>query len=197
VVEEAMCNLRSGLLAVVAVTGAQTLEARPAIGAAREAGLGLEGSQLGMSLREWRAVPAPPGAGPDAIRVCSDQDKIGPVPGYPLSAREIADGVVVCTFKSRFGHDVETHSIDIGAGFSGDNVVYVFRRGRLDEIRFTASTDAYGHIRNMLGLTGGPSVRPASAPYQNKRPRIWTVDGHKVRVAPAPNATELTVDIRR
>jgi hypothetical protein len=149
-----------------------------------------------MSLRDWQAVPTPPGAGPDAIPICNDQDRTVRIPGYPLSVREVADGVVVCSFKARFGHDVETHSVDIGGGFRAYNVAYIFRRRRLDEMRFTASTDAYGHIRGMFDL-GGRSLRPAAFPAKITLPCQWRVKGHRVRIAPGPDAAMLTVDIRR
>lgn len=175
-------------LALVASAAMASAAPRPA--------LGFEGARLGMTLKDWRAVPAAPGTGPDAIPICSNEDKAVRIPGYPLSVHEAATGVVVCGYKARFGHQVLNHSVNIGGSFTAQGVAYVFRRGRLDQIRFTASTDAYDDIRNMFGLkrsSNGAGIGPQGV----KRTRTWRLRSGEVKIGRGQNPTELTVDLLR
>lgn len=167
--------------------------AAPALAAAPPDGLEFQGARLGMSLKDWRAVPAPPGAGPDAVPICTDEDRTVRIPGYPLSAEEVRAGAVACSFKARFGRAVLTHSIRIDPNFHATNLAYVFRRGRLDQIRFTAATDAYGDIRRLFGLRGGR----ADTGLRAGRHRTWRIRGAQVRIARGPNPSELVVDLIR
>jgi hypothetical protein len=155
-------------------------------------GLDFLGSRLGMTLQDWRAVPIPPGAGPNAIRICTDEYKAVRVPGYPLSAQDVRTGVVVCAFKAQFGQDLLTHSVDIDRNASAHQLAYVFRHGQLDEIRFTAAEEAYGDLRRTLGLRG-QAAGPRNLGRGLRRVRTWRVGRDLVTIAPGPNASELSV----
>jgi hypothetical protein len=188
-----MSALRSACL--LASLLATAWAAGQAFAAGPPAALGFQGARLGMSLKDWRAVPVPQGAG-DAVPICTNEDKTVRIPGYPLSAEDVRTGVVACGYKARFGHDVFNHSIAIDPSFTAQSVAYVFRGGRLDQIRFTASTDAYGDIRKVFALKrwakgAGIGRRGVS------RTRTWRAPGGQVRIARGPNPSELTVDLLR
>jgi hypothetical protein len=189
-----MAIRRSACAALALIAAAWAMS--PASAASPRPALEFQGARLGMSLKDWQAVPVPLGAGPDAIPVCTDREPSLHITSYPLSAREVRTGVVLCSYKARFGHDVLTHSIDVDRNFSAQSVAYVFRRGRLDQIRFVASTDAYGDIRRLFGLrplSGGAAIGGRGV----GRTRTWRVAGGAVKIGPGPNPSELTVDLIR
>lgn len=177
------------------LAGLIALAGAPAWAAPAPSGLDFLGARLGMTLKDWRAVPLPPGAG-DAAAICTDQDKTVRIPGYALSARDVRDGVVVCSYRARFGQDVLNHPVQIDPNFHANRLAYVFRRGRLDEMRFTASVDAYDDIRKVLGLRGhGGGPRDPSQGL--RRTRTWRSQGAVVTIGPGPNPTEIGVRLRR
>jgi hypothetical protein len=108
-------------------------------------------------------VPIPPGAGPDAIRACSDQYEIEQLPGMVLSATEAKTGVVSCTFAARFGQTVSSHAIQLKGDFQASNVTYLFTRGRLTTIRFKASVDARPELVAGYDRAYGPPRRTVRA----------------------------------
>lgn len=168
----------------------------PALAATVPSGLDFLGARLGMTLQDWKAVPTPRGAGPDAVAICTDQDKTVRIPGYPLSAEDVRSGTVVCAYKARFGQDVLRHSVDIDPNFRAHDLAFVFRRGHLDEIRFTAAEEAYGDLRQTLGLRG-EAAGPRDLGRGLRHIRTWRAPGARVTIGPGPNPSELTVTLAR
>ncbi len=126
--------------------------------------LAFKGAQIGMSLQEWRAVPIPPGAGNAPERQCSNEYQVAKLPGVELGADEVKAGVVACTYVQRFGHNVLPESIELDPGFEAQNLTYLFKHGRLYEIRFKASVDAYTHLQSNLTERYGQPVQTVSSP---------------------------------
>jgi hypothetical protein len=140
--------------------------------------LAFKGARIGMSLQEWQAVPIPPGAGNAPERQCSDEYRVAKIAGVALGAAEVKRGVVACTYVQRFGHDILPESIDMDPGFEAQNLTYLFARGRLFEIRFNASVDAYPHLKAKLSKRFGKPVQtavgPVGASSHNIQPRRQT-----------------------
>jgi len=133
------------------------------------------GAQLGMSLSAWRSLAPPEGAGPDALPSCSDDSRVATIAHNPLSATLSDSGVVTCAYVDRFGHTVLPHSMRLDATYRADDVQYRFDRGRLAEIRFRASVDAFSDVMSLLERQYGP-------PTATVRDEVRTPDGRFARV---------------
>jgi hypothetical protein len=137
--------------------------------------LSLKGAELGMTLTEWRSLAPPEGVGPDAIPACSDDPRIATLAHNPLSAALQARGTVTCAYLDLLGHTALPNSIHLGGAYRASDLQYLFVRGRLGEIRFKASIDAYSVVTAMLEQQFGP-------PNQSMRDQVRTADGPFARV---------------
>jgi hypothetical protein len=162
--------------------------------------LSFKGATLGMTLQDWKVLPIPDGAGPAPQRRCSDEGRAVSIPGYPLSVEEVKSGVVACTYVSRFNHDVLPHSIRLDRRFRVHHLAYVFKSGRLAEIRFRASIDAYADLlRRFSSAYGAPThtVRGRTSSASRKAQRVrqtWaTPSGVLTLVSPTSNLIDLSV----
>ena len=142
---------------------------------ANAAPLSFKGAQLGMSLAEWRSLAPPEGAGSDAVPACSDEPRIAALAHNPLSATPRASDSVACAYLDLFGHTALPHSIRLDAKYQANGLQYLFVRGRLVEIRFKASIDAYNDVAAMLEHQYGP-------PSATTREDAPAADGRLARV---------------
>jgi hypothetical protein len=165
--------------------------------------LPLEGAAFGMSVAAWKALPVPASAGPTAVPACWANDKAVTIPGYRLSAEDRRTDLVTCTYVSRFGHDVLPHSVVLDQRYRATGLRFLFAQGRLAEVEFRASIDAYNDVtamlyrrfgeptqaqRHVVALPSGPSVHVRetwSGPYG----RVTLTD-------PSADRTQLGVNLR-
>ncbi len=103
--------------------------------------LEFKGSRLGMSLEQWRSEPFP-GAGSAVRPVCSDQGADAQRLGLQAPAKGAAATEMVCTYAFT-GADGSREPVPITGGFYARQASYVFHGGRLGEISFTTSPDAF------------------------------------------------------
>ncbi|MGH7024939.1 MAG: hypothetical protein ACREEB_15315 [Caulobacteraceae bacterium] len=144
------------------------------------------GARLGTSVKAWRSLPPPPGVGLDATPACSNEVGAARVPGFRLSATEAATGVVACAWVSRFGHTVLSHSVKVLGAYRTSDLAWLFTRGRLSEIRFATSIDAYDALTGRFDKLYGRPVRVV-------RDRLRTSTGRLPRVRETWHAAAGTV----
>jgi hypothetical protein len=145
------------------------------LGARAAIPLSLDKAQLGMTLAEWRSLAPPEGAGPDASPACSDDPRIATLDHNPLSASFQPSGEETCAYVDLFGHTALPHSIRLDAHYRADNLQYLFNRGRLFEIHFSAPIDAFSDVMTMLERQYGP-------PTATLRDEVRAPDGRFARV---------------
>ena len=175
---------------VLAFLAAAFLVAAPSLSGAAVLAASFGGARLGITVGEWRSLPLPDGAGPQAVPACSRDEAVVRVKGNPLTATDAGDGQETCAYVSLFGDAVLLHSVSFDAAYRASDLRYVFDEGRLAEIRFDASIDAYDDVRAALGRQFGP---PATTRFDRVRtPEGWL---QRVRLTwPAPGGAVTLVD---
>jgi hypothetical protein len=176
-----------------------TIGPPPAQASARS--LSFDGAVLGMTIGEWRALSPPPGVGPSAAADCG--------PGIVAALRESrvaaatpAAGQITCAYDARFGDDVLLHSAKLDDRYRIDALRYRFTGGRLSEVDFTASVDAYNDIVARLTHDyGAPTAtirgftRTSAGRFAQVR-QTWRADGGVVTLTdPTNNPLRLSVRI--
>lgn len=187
-------------LVPVAVTIALLLGATGVL--AEPAPLSFKGAVLGMTLEDWRSLPPPPGAEPAAVPNCST-DKIVPNLGrVRLSGNEPSSDVVTCSYDDVLGSQLLPRSVLLDGNYRATNLSYLFRGGRLFDIRFDASIDAFADVMAMLkGSHGRPTstVRDTVQTEDGQLARvrqIWSMPAGRIElVDPSNDFTKLRVDI--
>jgi hypothetical protein len=182
------------------VAGLSLLAMMTASVAAAEPAASFDGAALGMSISDWKALSPPAGVGSDAAPTCVPVTGTGHLPGPPLSAVSRPTDEEACAYDSRFGHDVLPHSIRLDARYRASGLRYLFVAGRLDEIDFDASVDAYSDVMAMLKQDfGAPtrtvrdSVRTSMGPFPRVR-QTWRTPGGDINlVDPALDPVQLSV----
>lgn len=166
------------------------------------ASLPLGGATFGMTIDAWKALPPPPSAGPTAVPACWNNEAQVSIPGYRLSAEDRRTDLTTCAYVSRFGDVVLPHSVRLDASFRADGLRFIFDKGRLTDVEFRASIDAYSDVMALITRRFGPSTRTArdtvktSAGRELRLRQTWRVNGGEiVLVDPSPNPTELGVDV--
>jgi hypothetical protein len=162
--------------------------------------LSFDGAVLGMTIGEWRALSPPPGVGPTAAADCG--------PGIVAALRESrvaaampAAGQTTCAYDARFGDDVLLHSARLDSRYRLDGLRYRFAGGRLREIDFTASVDAYNDIVAKLTHDYGPptaTVRDVTRTADGRFARVrqtWRAAGGVVTLTD-PTANPLRLGVR-
>ncbi|HEY1751974.1 MAG TPA: hypothetical protein VGG29_11965 [Caulobacteraceae bacterium] len=147
--------------------------------------LGFAGATLGMSLADWKAQPPPADAGPGAEAVCTPQP---------------AAGQVSCGYDSEVGRTALPRALRLDKRYLARGVAYMFNDGRLTEIRFQSSVDAYNDVMAMLTKRYGPPSHTARDSLKSSIGRlqrvhqVWrTPDGVVTLADPAPTPAALTV----
>ena len=177
-----------------------TSAAPPPVAAQSAGPLSFDGAHLGMTLGEWRALAPPPGVGPTAAADCG--------PGIVAALREArvtttaSTGQTVCAYDARFGDDVLLHSAKLDDHYRIDALRYRFTDGRLSEVDFTASVDAYNDIVARLTHDYGQPTstvrdftRIADGRFAEVR-QTWRADGGVVTLTdPTSNPLRLSVRI--
>jgi hypothetical protein len=165
-----------------------------------EAPVAFDGAALGMSINDWKSLPLPAGVGPDATPACAPVTTAKPIPGRPLAAMTQRVNEQACAYDARFGHDILPHSIQLDARYRATGLRYLFVAGRLSEIDFSASVDAYSDVMAMLDSGfGTPSrtVRDSVRTSVGLFPRVhqtWRTPGGDVDlVDPGPDPVALSV----
>ncbi|HEX5265113.1 MAG TPA: hypothetical protein VFW13_16400 [Phenylobacterium sp.] len=191
----------SGVLAI----GCMTAAAMAPTAWSKDAGsasLPLEGATFGMTIDAWKALPPPPSAGPTAAPACWTHEAAVIIPGYRLSAEDRRADLTTCAYVSRYGDVVVPHSVRLDATFRADGLRFLFDKGRLADVEFRTSVDAYSDITAMITGRFGPPSRTVSDTVKTSAGRelrlrqTWRVgEGTIVLVDPSPNPTELGVDL--
>lgn len=164
--------------------------------------LAFKGAALGTTLEAWRTLAPPAGAGPTARPVCSNEPRIARIANNPLSAANATSGVVDCSYASVFGDYVLPHSVQFDPRFRARNLRYVFRGGKLTEIRFEVSADAYDDVIAWAKARFGPtsdvvrdSVRTAGGLLPRVRNTWRTAAGDIIVTDPDEGRTTLSVEL--
>jgi hypothetical protein len=164
--------------------------------------LSFKGAELGMTLAEWRSLAPPEGAGPDAVPACADDPRIVALAHNPLSATMRRSDGVACAYLDLFGDTALPHSIHLEANYRADHLQYRFVHGRLAEIRFMASIDAYSNLMTMLEHQYGPpseTMRDTAPAADSRFARViqtWrSPAGDIVLADPSDEPTELRVSL--
>jgi hypothetical protein len=164
--------------------------------------LSFNGAQLGISLAEWRSLAPPPGAGPDALPSCTDDPHVSTIAPNPLGATRRDSNVVTCAYVDRFGQMALPHAVRLDAAYSVDDLRYRFDHGRLVEIRFRASIDAFSDVMAMLKRQRGPptaTIRDEVRTPNGRSARVtemWrTAGGAIMLVDPSDSLTQLEVSL--
>jgi hypothetical protein len=144
--------------------------------------LSFDGAKLGMTVGEWRSLAPPPGVGPAAAADCGSgivaalrEERIAATPPSP--------GRLTCAYGERFGDDILLHSAKFDDRYRLDGLRYRFVGGRLSEIDFSASIDAYNDIAAKLTHDYGPpatTVRDVMRTPARRFPRVrqtWRAPG--------------------
>ena len=169
---------------------------------AHAAPLAFKGAELGMSIGDWRSLPPPEGVGPSATPACSGDASIARIAHNPLSATTQANGLETCAYVDVLGDTVLPHTVLLDQAYRASDLRYLFDRGRLSEIRFGASIDAFSDVMVMLrGQYGPPTsiVRDSVLTPDGRLARVtevWrTVDGDVTLTDPSAEPTKLNVTI--
>lgn len=144
-----------------ALTGAVIVLGLLAAGAASAAPAGggpfaFTGAHLGMSLDSWRAMPFPGQKDPRAAPACSGDPGLGAEAELAPTPAQRRAGAVVCGYIARFGRYTLPQGIRPGPGRAPVMVRYVFVDGRLSQIRYQASGDAFDKVTARLQAAYGP-----------------------------------------
>lgn len=188
------------MIAGVALTAGLATET-PTVSAPPAGGpLSFDGATLGMTVGAWRSLAPPPGVGPSAAPDC------GPAVGDPIRAEQLAPsapapGNVTCSYGARFGAEVLLHSAKFDDRFRLDGLRYRFAGGRLSEIDFTTSIDAYNDVVARLTAEYGAPVtivRDVARTATVRLPRVrqvWRTAGGSVSLTD-PSSDPLRLSVR-
>jgi hypothetical protein len=141
-----------------------------------------DGAKLGMTVGEWKSLAPPPGVGPSAAADCGKQ-VVAALRADQIAAAPLGPGRTTCAYDARFGRDVLLHSARLDARYRIDGLRYRFTSGRLGEVDFTASIDAYNDIVAALTREYGPptaTVRDVVRTAVGRFPRVrqtWRAAG--------------------
>jgi hypothetical protein len=186
--------------AVLCTALAASMAALGAGRAAEPAPLSFDGAKLGMAISDWKSLAPPPGVGPDAGPVCTPVNQVVKPNGQALAAALRPTDLQACGYDARFGHVVLPHSIRLDQRYRATGVRYLFEHGRLGEIDFTASIDAYNDVMAMLDRAYGPpslTTRDWTRTSMGRVPRVrqtWrTAAGAVILVDPSADPVQLRV----
>ncbi|HEY5410731.1 MAG TPA: hypothetical protein VIJ94_08380 [Caulobacteraceae bacterium] len=181
----------------LALLAAGTVDAAPGRAVAPFAG-----ATLGMSLQDWRAAPFPDGPRPHVQAACSNDLGLGQTMALKPTLAERKAGAVVCGYVSRLGRYVLLQGVRPAAKRKPVQVRYVFLAGRLSEIRYRASRDAFDQVTAQLKAAYGP---PRAIVRDKMRSTIGNLDrvrmtwaapfGSAVLTDPADARLDLAVEL--
>jgi hypothetical protein len=167
-VEQKMRSLVIGTAAAAAAL-ATSLAARAAEPAPP---LAFNGVKLGTTRDAWRALKLPQSAPQHARRLCSDD------PGAPaagLTERDLPRDAVVCAVVDTYGTLRLPVTFAWRGGYAAEHVRYIFRAGRLAEIRAVLPADAFDALIAQLRRAYGPAsqeIRDSVKSEIGKLPRV-------------------------
>lgn len=119
--------------------------------------LEFKGSELGMSLADWKAAPFPGRAADPVSTICSD-DPASAASGLTATPAQTQRGEIVCTYISKgLAGDASWEAVPISDHLLAYHVLYSFRSGRLTGISYQTSTDAFDDVVARIKAQLGPS----------------------------------------
>jgi hypothetical protein len=148
------------------------------------------GARLGMSLQAWRASPLPGPADPHIQTACAGDPGVGSSAGLEPTAAERKAGAMVCGYVARYGHALLAQGIRPAADRRPVSVRYVFVKGRLSAIRYTASRDAFDKVTHRLKAAYGS---PQAVLRDQVKTEIGKLDRVRMSWA-APSGTAVLTD---
>ncbi|MGH6964884.1 MAG: hypothetical protein ACREE0_10390 [Phenylobacterium sp.] len=144
--------------------------------------LSFQGATLGMSLDAWRALPPPDGPATTSTAICSA--------GAAASPAKPADRAVDCVYRRTYGRFALQPAVTLPDGRRVTDIRYSFRDGRLAQIAYRLSVDAYESTVARLDARFGSASRVL-------RDTVRTPDGRLARVTrtwTAPGGVAQLVD---
>jgi hypothetical protein len=184
------------------IVGAACVLVMAATADAAEAGqpIGFAGASLGMSMDDWKALTPPPGVGSDAAPVCTPFASAGSSSAGARPASWSNGETESCDYGARFGRDVLPHSIQLDPRYRATGLRYLFVAGRMHEIDFNASVDAYDDVVAMLEknfgaptLTVRDKVRTSIGFFPRVRQTWRTSGGNVSLIDPGADPVQLSV----
>jgi len=141
-----------GTVIVLGLIAAGAASAAPASGGP----FAFTGAHLGMSLQSWRAMAFPGRHDPRATPACSSDPGLSAEAELAPTPAQRRAGALVCGYVARFGRYTLPQGIRPGPGRAPVMVRYVFLNGRLSQIRYRASRDAFDKVTARLKAAYGP-----------------------------------------
>jgi hypothetical protein len=164
--------------------------------------LAFDRAQIGMSLSEWRSLPPPPGVGPATMPTCAPVTGVGPPRAALLGARTTPAELTRCSYETRFGEYVLPHTIRLDDRYRASGVQYLFASGRLAEIRYTASIDAFNDLDAMFTERYGAPARVLRdkvsspiGPLERVR-EIWLTPQGSIFLTDPASGDDVQIDVR-
>jgi len=166
-------------------------------GAAATNLLAVNGAQLGMTLEAWQLLPR--GSDSRVNPACFVSARLPS--GLPRTVTAPSASTLVCSYVARYGKTVLPQSFPLTATFQARSPSYVFVGGRLSQIVFRTSVDAFNAldalftarfgppaqtIRDNAALGHGVTVPRVRREWRNAAEDLWVVD-------PASSLDQLTV----
>jgi hypothetical protein len=152
------------------------------------AALGFDNAELGMSLAAWRSAAPPTGDEAAARPFCSDDPSASGRQGLPWQPASLARNEVVCTYADLLGRYAMPQTVPLDETFHATGIKYCFTDGRLDEISFTTTVDAFDNVLALvdreLGHTGTMTVGAIRTPLGKMRQVSvrWSAPGGDVQL---------------
>ena len=185
-------------IALLSLLGAGAASAAPAGGGA----FAFTGAHLGMSLGDWRALPFPGGPDRRVQPACTGDAGAGRVALLEPTPAERKSGAVACGYVARYGAVALAQGIRPAKDRSPVQVRYLFVKGRLADIRYRASRDAFDRVTARLKAAYGPPravVRDEVSTEIGRLERVhmsWsTPAGSAVLTDPADARLDLAVEL--
>jgi hypothetical protein len=147
--------------------------------------LAFRGVELGTTRDAWRALKLPTSAPQHARRLCSDD------PGASaagLAPTEVPKDAVVCAVVDTYGALRLPVTFSWNGQHAANHVRYIFRAGRLAEIRAVLPADAFDALIAQLRRSYGPAsqeIRDSVKSEIGKLPRVterWLTSSGKIEI---------------
>jgi hypothetical protein len=151
------------------VAGLAAVLASPALASSDhpQPDLSFQGATLGMTLDAWRALPPPDGPTTMSKAACST--------GAATSPATPVHGAIECVYRRTYGRFALQPAVTLPDGRRVTDIRYSFRNGRLVQITYRLSVDAYESTVARLDARFGSAS-------QVIRDTVRTRDGRLARV---------------
>lgn len=151
--------------------------------------LGVNGARLGMTFQAWKALPPEAGSMSNVTASCADHPRpSGLVRPVVLSP---SPGDLICSYVAIYGQTVLQQSFPLTTAYLARRPAYAFVDGRLSQIQFHASINAFSDLdalatarfgapvrtlRDTVDMGHGLKVARVRREWRHARQDVWIVD---------------------